>query len=137
VIKKGAYIFYLDVTKPQMLEVGSLGTISLPAGRYIYVGSACRGIASRLARHHRLADRKTGQIHWHIDHLLIQQHVQWAGETVREDGIECEISAKVASLKGVTAPVPGFGSSDCRAGCRAHLYLMPKSLQKSSLTRAI
>jgi Uri superfamily endonuclease len=28
-------------------------------------------------------------------------------------------------MKGVTAPVPGFGSSDCRAGCKAHLYRLP------------
>ncbi len=123
--KRGAYILHFDVKTPLTLAVASLGSISLPAGHYAYVGSARRGIASRIARHRRLAEQKTGKLHWHIDYLLVNPHVQWAGETLLEDGIECEISGRIASIKEVKAPVPGFGSSDCTAGCEAHLYRLP------------
>jgi Uri superfamily endonuclease len=105
--------------------VGSLGRALFPAGRYAYVGSARRGIADRVSRHKRLALRKEGKLHWHIDYLLVNPHTQWAGEEALENGIECRISKHIAATSGVTVPVSGFGSSDCRAGCRAHLYLLP------------
>ena len=122
--KRGAYVLYLDIKLPLMLPVGSLGSAVFPAGRYAYVGSARRGIAARVLRHKRLAVEKAGKIHWHIDSLLVNPHTQWAGEVVLENGIECGISKRIAAMSGVTVPVPGFGSSDCRAGCRAHLYLL-------------
>ena len=133
--KRGAYIVYFDIKLPLTLRVGSLGSSVFPAGRYAYVGSARKGIAVRVSRHKRLALEKTGKIHWHIDYLLVNPHAQWAGEAVLEDGIECRISKRIASMNGVTVPLPGFGSSDCRAGCRAHLYLLPseKSRDLTSL----
>ena len=107
------------------ISVGSLGMVTFPAGRYVYVGSACRGVAGRIARHRRLAEHRNGKVHWHIDYLLINPHVRWAGEAAMEDGFECTLSEGIASRKGATVPVPGFGSSDCRAGCEAHLYRLP------------
>jgi Uri superfamily endonuclease len=123
--RRGAYLLCFDLKLPLALEVGSLGTVFFPAGRYAYVGSALSGIAARVSRHKRLAVQKTGKLHWHIDYILRDTHAQWAGEVVLENGIECEISKRLAAASGVSAPVPGFGSSDCRAGCRAHLYLLP------------
>lgn len=78
-----------------------------------------------MSRHKRLADEKAGKLHWHIDYLLVNPHTEWAGEAVLENGIECRISKRIAAMRGVTAPVPGFGSSDCRSGCTAHLYFLP------------
>jgi Uri superfamily endonuclease len=123
------------VKLPLNLEVGALGMVSLPAGRYAYVGSARSGIEVRLARHRRLAEEKTGKIHWHIDYVLVNRHTQWVGEEVLEDGVECAVSKQIAAKDGVTAPVPGFGASDCRSGCVAHLYLLPKVFQNVTLTR--
>ena len=123
--KRGAYILYFDIKLPLTLHVGSLGSSVFPAGRYAYVGSACKGISVRISRHKRLAVEKAGKIHWHVDCLLVDPHTQWGGEVVLENGIECSISIRIAAMSGVTVPVPGFGSSDCRAGCRAHLYLLP------------
>jgi Uri superfamily endonuclease len=122
--KQGAYILYLQIKKPLILTVGSLGKVSFPSGIYAYIGSAHRGVPARVARHRRLAETKSGKLHWHIDHLLVHPHTVWVGETMLEDGSECEISKKIASDEGVTTPVPGFGSSDCRSGCKAHLYLL-------------
>jgi Uri superfamily endonuclease len=123
--KRGAYVLYLDIALSLTLQVGSLGSSVFPAGRYAYVGSARRGIAARVSRHKQLAVEKAGKIHWHIDYLLINRHAELAGEEALANEIECRVSKRIAAMRGVTVPVPGFGSSDCRAGCRAHLYLLP------------
>ena len=122
--KRGAYVLYFDIELPLTLQVGSLGSSVFPAGRYAYVGSARRGIAARVLHHKRLAVEKAGKIHWHIDYLLINRQTEWAGEEALANGIECRISKRIAAMSGA---VPGFGSSDCRAGCRAHLYLVPSA----------
>jgi Uri superfamily endonuclease len=136
-MKKGAYILYFNVKKPLGLPIGSLGKASFPAGLYAYVGSACRGVAARIARHRRLAETKSGKIHWHIDYLLVHPDTSWAGETLLEQDAECKVSKKIASRKGVMTPVPGFGSSDCRSGCRAHLYLLPPGRMDSPDSKKI
>jgi Uri superfamily endonuclease len=126
--KKGAYVLCLRVEQPLLLRVGSLGTVSLPAGRYAYVGSAQLGVAARVARHRRLAELKAGKMHWHIDYLLTHPQVNWDGEILMEDAVECNLSRQIASMIGVSAPKPGFGSSDCSAGCAAHLYHLPEGI---------
>jgi Uri superfamily endonuclease len=133
----GAYVLFIDVTEPLRLSVGARGILSFPAGSYAYVGSARRGIESRVARHRRLAAQKTGKLHWHIDYLLVNPRVHWAGEVVLEDGVECAVSWKIAQMKGVTAPIPGFGSSDCQSGCEAHLYLLPEAYRSLNLSRRL
>jgi Uri superfamily endonuclease len=123
---QGAYLIYIEVKRALKLEVGALGKISLPAGWYVYVGSAHRGIEARVARHRRLAEQKCGKLHWHIDYLLMSKHVRWIKEEAYEAGHECELSQQIAARRGVSTPIPGFGASDCRSGCKAHLYLLPK-----------
>ena len=123
-MKMGAYVLYLDVQQPLTLRVGALKRIFLPAGYYAYVGSACRGIAGRIARHRRLAEQKKGKRHWHIDYLLTNPGIRLAGDTALAGRDECDVSRQIAASRGVSAPVPDFGSSDCRSGCKAHLYRM-------------
>jgi Uri superfamily endonuclease len=120
--KRGAYILYFDVKRSIALCVGSLKRIVLPSGRYAYVGSARRSIAGRVSRHKRLAEQKTGKLHWHIDYLLTHPQIQLAGTIALAESNECDISRRIASRRGSSIPVPNFGSTDCRAGCRAHLY---------------
>jgi Uri superfamily endonuclease len=133
----GAYVLFIDVKEPLSLPVGSFGIESFPAGSYAYVGSARRGIASRVARHHRIAEQKTGKLHWHIDYLLANPQVHLTGEAVMEDGVECELSLQIAQMKGVIVPIPGFGSSDCKSGCEAHLYLLPEAYLNFDLVRKL
>jgi Uri superfamily endonuclease len=121
---QGAYLLYIEVKRPIRLEIGAMGRIAFPAGRYVYVGSAHKGIEARLARHRRLAEQKSGKLHWHIDYLLTNMHVRWMKEEAFENGDECELSQQIASKKGVAIPAPGFGSSDCRSGCKSHLYFL-------------
>jgi Uri superfamily endonuclease len=119
---KGAYLLYLNVRQSLTLNVGMLGPSRFPAGLYVYVGSASRGIEPRLARHRRLAEKKSGKIHWHIDLLLTNAKVRVIGEQMLEGSAECSVSREIAFTKGVTIPVPNFGSTDCRTGCKTHLY---------------
>ncbi len=120
--KQGAYVLYLDVDRPLTLHVGSLNTIFLTPGRYAYIGSARAGIDGRVRRHKRLAEKGTGKLHWHIDYLLVHPQIQLVGETDLAGSRECDVSRHIASRKGTTIPVPGFGSSDCHDKCRSHLY---------------
>ena len=126
--KQNAYVLHIDVLRSLTLRVGALKGVWLPAGHYVYVGSARRSIATRIARHVRLAVQKTGNLHWHIDYLLTHSLIQLAGATVLAGDSECRISLQIASRKGVTAPISHFGSTDCRSGCKAHLYRLQARL---------
>jgi Uri superfamily endonuclease len=137
-VQKGAYILFLHVHQPIATTVGALGKSRFPAGRYLYVGSASRGIEQRVTRHLRLAESKSGNIHWHIDYLLTHPQVKLVRIQKLEGCNECRVSREISSMKGVTIPVQRFGSTDCRAGCTAHLYRMQswtalKTLLKENL----
>jgi Uri superfamily endonuclease len=107
-----SYQLVIEVPSTLHLPVGRLGEYEFPAGTYVYTGSARRGLEARLVRHGRSA--KT--LRWHIDYLLAAPGVR-IRKIVRSGQAECRLNQ---SAKG-TVPVPGFGSSDCRAGCGAHL----------------
>ena len=97
--------------------VGGLGTVHLPAGTYLYAGSAMGpgGLAARLARHCR--DQK--KRHWHIDYLLESATVEAIWWQVTNERNECRWAAAALVLPGASVPVARFGASDCR--CRSHL----------------
>ncbi|WP_296520394.1 DUF123 domain-containing protein [Rhodoplanes sp.] len=94
---------------------------TLPAGRYLYCGSARGpgGLRARIARH--LRRRKT--LRWHVDRLTTRGTVfaVWA----IPGGDECDLVARLAALP---VPLPGFGSSDCRR-CRSHLLAWPEGVE--------
>ncbi|MFQ6058444.1 MAG: DUF123 domain-containing protein [Anaerolineae bacterium] len=137
---KGTYALVLYLDHETRIVIGRLGTFDLPAGYYLYVGSALGpgGLEARLARHFRAEKR----LRWHIDYLL--EHAQtvevwtapsggrlvtsarsgpepnssyshWAASACQE----CQWAEIARGLPGATIPVPRFGSSDCR--CPAHL----------------
>jgi len=113
----GAYL--LLVTLRTMLTVALPGrnAVALPAGRYLYCGSAYGpgGVRARLRRH----IQRGKALRWHIDRLTQAGNV--AGAWVVPDGGECALAAALSQLP---APVRGFGSSDCRR-CRSHLLYWP------------
>ncbi len=117
----GAYLLHLECLTEVRLDLGALGSRDLPAGLYVYIGSARGGIEKRVERHRRLAREKAGKIHWHIDRLLIHPAVRLICVEPLPGKKECSISRKMARRPFVSVPVPGFGASDCRAGCLAHL----------------
>lgn len=107
-----AYQLYIEVTAPLRLNVGRLGCFDFPAGDYVYTGSARRNLEARIARH--LRREKT--LRWHIDYLLVAAGVRVCS-VVRSEEDECLLVRR----SGGTVVVPGFGASDCRAGCVSHL----------------
>jgi Uri superfamily endonuclease len=129
-VEKGVYFLYLRLKRPLKTDAGALKNIFLPPGNYVYVGSAYGGIAQRIARHKRLAITKKGKLHWHIDYLLVHPQTRLTGEKALAGKKECDVSKQLASMKGVVAPVLGFGASDCRSGCKAHLYRMDSRQQE-------
>jgi sugar fermentation stimulation protein A len=110
----GAYLLALVLDRPRTVEVGGLGRVSFPAGGYVYVGSAMRGLAARIARHLR----KRKRMHWHIDYLAAVADVAEAFPIVCARRLECELARDVAAV--AQGSVAGFGSSDC--SCESHLF---------------
>jgi Uri superfamily endonuclease len=106
------YQLLIDVPRPVRVTIGSLGTFAFRAGRYLYTGSAKRHLDARIARH--LRQEKT--LRWHIDYLLAAPGVRVV-EVRRSRRSECALNRAA----GGSIPVAGFGASDCRAGCGAHL----------------
>jgi len=115
----GCYHLVIRLRQAVELNIGRLGRFRFPAGWYVYTGSARSGLDARISRH--LARHK--RLHWHVDYLLAAPGVRIA-EIRKFDGYaeECQLNQAVGRLPGARALVKGFGSSDCRAGCPAHLY---------------
>ncbi len=107
-----SYQLLIEVDHALQLEIGRLGTFAFPAGRYVYTGSARRALDARIARH--LRREKT--LRWHIDYLLAAPGVRVAG-VLSSSRDECALNRAVHGR----IDVPGFGASDCRQGCGAHL----------------
>jgi len=122
----GAYLLVIDLGEPACLSVGRLGDCRLPAGRYVYVGSARGpgGLHARVARHLNPARRP----HWHIDRLTAIAPIvaTWAIPSAQPR--ECQWVRWLLAQPGSSVPVAGFGSSDCRAGCPGHLVRIAPDL---------
>ena len=111
------YQLLIRLRRTIKIQIGALGRRELPAGDYLYTGSAKRGIEKRVARHCRKRKAKR----WHIDYLTSHPAAKVI-ETKLFTQEECQLNQ---SSNG-NVVIPGFGSSDCKAGCGAHLkYLGP------------
>lgn len=124
----GSYVLHLLLEADQELQVGKLGAHHLPAGHYLYTGSACGpgGLQARVNRH----ILKQGQPHWHIDYLRPAARavgVYYTLDTVMAgyQPWECSWSQRLVALPEACLPVPGFGASDCHRQCPAHLIAFP------------
>jgi Uri superfamily endonuclease len=127
----GSYALCLSLARDTSLSVGKLGECFFPAGAYLYLGSARGpgGLRARLGRH--LAGG--GRRRWHIDYLRAVAEpagfvcVTQAGGGEAGLPLECRWSQSMLASGRASAPSPGFGASDCRCGCLAHLiYLGPE-----------
>jgi Uri superfamily endonuclease len=127
----GSYILQLSLPAAVKLQLGRLGSLFFPAGEYLYFGSACGpgGLRARLERHWRGGER----LHWHIDALRSVSAPRQAVYLLHAPvwlplpPPECRWSQAALGWPGAFIPAPGFGASDCRSGCRAHLVGFPAS----------
>jgi Uri superfamily endonuclease len=127
----GAYVLFIEVAVPLEITVGRLGPYALSPGIYAYVGSAYGpgGLRARLARHLRTEKK----LRWHIDYLLAAARVVRVYARPDATRQECAWVRSLLFLPGVTAPIPHFGSNDCRGGCPAHLLRLPGLLDLACL----
>jgi len=109
------YQLIIELRRPEHVAVGRLGEVSFPIGRYVYTGSARRGVEARVRRH--LSPQK--RLHWHIDYLLASPRARVVEIRTFSDE-ECVVNRRTRG----DIVVPGFGASDCHAGCGAHLKRM-------------
>ncbi len=116
VLKKGIYGLVVRVLQRSSLEIGRLGTFDFPAGFYVYVGSAQNNLEHRIKRHLQ----REKKVRWHIDYLLPYGRVVSVHTYAGEKKKECVLSRKIGKMRDASAPVKGFGSSDC--SCYSHLY---------------
>ena len=114
-LMKGSYVLIIDVSSPQTIRVGCLGAVFFPAGQYAYVGSAMRGLKSRLPHHFRTNKKP----HWHIDYLLQKAKIDSVIIAESLERIECNIAK---ALTNHYLCIGGFGSSDCK--CEGHLFFL-------------
>lgn len=121
-----SYQLIIEVSGNVTVQVGKLGKQCFPAGRYVYTGSAKRHFEARVSRH--LRSEKT--LRWHIDYLLAAEGVRVV-DVLRSTEPECELN----QATGGEIVMPGFGASDCRAGCGSHLKRLIKMVPLSSSGR--
>lgn len=105
------YLLNIYLKKQKSIRIGKLGTFRFKKGNYVYVGSAKRNMAKRIARHLRKKKKKF----WHIDYLLQYAEVK----KVLMSNLSEEKLASLLSKK-LAMPVKGFGSSDKKS--KAHLF---------------
>jgi Uri superfamily endonuclease len=121
----GSYALFIALEAVQHVCVGRLGPTAFRPGMYVYLGSAAGpgGLRARLGRHLRGSDKR----HWHIDHLRAVGDVVGFCAVRHQDldfvsmPVECRWSQALAGRPDTDVPLPGFGCSDCNAGCPAHL----------------
>ncbi len=117
------YQLLIHLKRPVNIVIGALGKQAFAAGDYLYTGSAKRNIEKRVARHCR--KRKTKR--WHIDYLTSHPAAR-VTETRLFPEEECAVNQAAAG----EITVPGFGASDCRAGCGAHLKYLGQTHSPSA-----
>jgi len=123
----GNYVIGGYSAQPFSLVMKKFGLLELPAGYYLYCGSAHGpgGLRSRVGRH---LERQTRKF-WHYDHLksyLDPKRVWWQ---VNPANFECATAQFLFGLAGASCVVKGFGASDCREGCISHLVYLSDNAQ--------
>jgi len=123
----GTYVLLVALDKTIELQIGRLGAFTFSPGYYAYVGSArgSGGLSARLQRHLH----KRGKRHWHIDYLRAATRVENLYCAASPLLLECLWAQAISRLPAAHIPAPGFGSSDCIAGCPAHLIHFPVSVK--------
>jgi Uri superfamily endonuclease len=119
---RGTYALMFRSEATLHADVGRLGAVVLPAGFWIYVGSAFGpgGLRARLAHHLRASPRP----HWHLDYIkqgLLPLEAWTTLDPVRREHAWAQA---LSGMQAASRPVIGFGASDC--SCRTHLIHFPR-----------
>ena len=114
----GTYALILSALQKEQIAIGKIGTLRLQPGFYVYVGSAFGpgGLKARIKHH----SKKAARPHWHIDYLTSALDLKEIWYTCDPIHREHQWATIIANTRGGSAPLAGFGSSDCR--CNTHLF---------------
>ena len=107
-----SYQLHINLKNNIEIEIGKLGIFTFPMGNYIYTGSAKKNIDARIDRH----KSKDKTLFWHIDFLLNDENAKIT-EVEKFAEEECTLNQKASG----EIIVAGFGSADCKNGCKSHL----------------
>jgi len=113
---RGGYMVLLRLKEEVRIGVGRLGTVSFPAGHYLYVGSAEAHLSRRIERHRRRRKR----LFWHLDYFRQVADFRLALPFRTAERVECHLARAVEQIADWA--IPGFGTSDC--ACSSHLLGM-------------
>lgn len=116
------YLLLLACSSKAVVRVGAVGEVALTPGCYLYIGSARRHLAARLARHRRTQK----PFHWHIDYLLGSGVLAIQEIWLSLTSTECALAGTLLQHPAVTVPHPRLGASDCR--CPAHFLRWQEQL---------
>lgn len=111
---RGDYMIVLHLPDESDIEIGAKGRIYFARGYYVYVGSAKKHLAARLARH----KRKRKKMHWHIDYLRKYAEVTAVIPIRTADDLEHDLAAAVGMI--AQWQIQRFGCTDC--SCPSHLF---------------
>ena len=127
----GTYILLGFINEESDFQVGKLGVVRLGVGRYVYCGSALGpgGLKARIQRHLK----KEKKHFWHIDYLSQLFAIQETWLRIGMQRLECQICRTLQRHFLCQNPVSGFGSTDCRAGCKSHFLSIPNHVSVSVL----
>jgi len=126
---RGCYLAIFRLRRALRWRAGRAAGAFLPPGFHIYVGSAKRGLAARLARH----AGGTGRPFWHVDRLRAAAKPRAFLPVRTADDIECDLASAVRGAADGEAA--GFGCSDCR--CSSHLFFMERDPLESARFHAV
>ncbi|MFW9787222.1 MAG: DUF123 domain-containing protein, partial [Candidatus Thorarchaeota archaeon] len=117
-------VLIIRVRTPVAIQIKSIGEVAFDSGLWLYVGSAMgtgsTNLENRLHRHFR----KEKTVYWHIDHLL-ESNVEIVEAIWSEspESAECLIAKAIEAHDDFSPGPRAFGSSDCKNGCLAHVFI--------------
>jgi Uri superfamily endonuclease len=112
----GVYLLLIHLPKGRWIQIGGMGYRFFYRGSYGYVGSARKGMRSRLNRHLKNVKR----LHWHIDYLLRYGDIEAIVYGLCLSDKECMLADELG--RSFTF-LSGFGCTDC--SCPSHLFFFP------------
>jgi len=120
---QGIYSLIISLSQGKEITIGKLGIAFFPAGYYVYTGSALGSSSTSLFGRMRRHLSKEKRKHWHIDYLLDAAVAKVVGVVLSETALrkEHEVVKSLEAGSKFRRVMKGFGSSDCRSGCAAHL----------------
>jgi len=130
----GTYVLVLESCTFAELAIGRLGTLHLEPGCYLYVGSAFGpgGIAARVGRHAQT--EKTAR--WHIDYLRERTRLVEVWYQCGDVHHEAQWAEVLAGMRGLRAPLAGFGASDGAPGA-SHLFFARRCPTRQGFRQAL